>query len=219
MYCFRRRGTLLVPAAFVLASLLASCNSVVYDRQPAPTDIKAAQAVTTAAAPGQIEDRVTLIEVERIAQSVDKSYEDGWICGREPRIFKSPYGKLSALLKAKFAMAYHDFLEKVHQDLANDRATYLPYSKRTAFARQYWENSEVAESFKNEKEKYQIAWIHESLLDGSELWWRAAEKRFGARINSASTLSHDTEQNMVFKYMEDQNTESTFSAQLKPKQQ
>lgn len=157
MYCFRRRGTQLVPAAFAAAFLLASCSSVVSDRQLKKgevTAISAAQAVPNPAQSGHVEDRVTLIEVERIAQSVDKSYEDGWICGREPRIFKSPYGKLSALLKAKFAMAYHDFLEKAHQDLANDRSTYLPYSKRTAFARQYWENSQVAESFKNEKEKY-----------------------------------------------------------------
>lgn len=166
---------------------------------------------------GDVDDRVTLSEIAAVAQKVDRGYEDGWICGREPRVFKSPYGKLDAEHKAAFALAYHNFMEGFPQDLANDRSTYVPYSKRSAFSRSYWESSDLAEKFKKEPEKYQVAWIHESLLDGSELWWRAAEIRFGGRINSASTLSHDTEQNMVFKYMEDQNTESTFALQLKPK--
>lgn len=231
MYCLRRALFLSIPATVSAVLALSSCGgpqarpvmTASYEGINLRTGERTAKVVYDTSISDRpfvvgTEDRVTQIEVERVAERVDKGFEDGWICGREPRIFKSPYGKLSAERKAKFAMAYHDFLEIFHQDLANDRSTYLPYSKRTAFARKYWENSDVAASFKKEQEKYQVAWIHESLLDGSELWWRAAELRFGPRITSAATLSHDTEQNMVFKYMEDQNTESTFSAQIKPKE-
>lgn len=160
---------------------------------------------------------VTLEDVAAIAKKVDLGFEDGWIAGRESRFFKSPYRTLSAHDKAKFALAYHDFLEPFHQDLGNNLATYVPYKTRASFARQYWLASSFGDKFKNEKEKYQVAWIHESLLDGSELWWRAAEKRFGSKIDSVLALVHDTEQNMVSKYMEDEKTEGTFSGQMSDK--
>lgn len=162
-------------------------------------------------------DRVTIEDVAAIAKKVDSGFEDGWIAGREARVFKSPYRTLSAQDKAQFALAYHDFLEPFHQDLGNNLATYVPYKTRAAFARKYWLASSSGEKFKNEKEKYQIAWMHESLLDGSELWWRAAEKRFGNKIDSVLALVHDTEQNMVSKYMEDEKTEGTFSSQMSDK--
>jgi hypothetical protein len=162
-------------------------------------------------------ERVTIDDVAAIAKKVDLGFEDGWIAGREARFFRSPYRTLSAHDKAQFALAYHDFLEPFHQDLGNNLATYVPYKTRAAFARQYWLSSSSGEKFKNEKEKYQVAWIHESLLDGSELWWRAAEKRFGSKIDSVLALVHDTEQNMVAKYMEDEKTEGTFSGQMSDK--
>ncbi len=166
---------------------------------------------------GNSTERVTVEDVAEIAKKVDLGFEDGWIAGREARVFKSYYRVLSATEKAKFALAYHDFLEPFHQDLGNNLATYVPYKKRAAFARQYWLNSSSGEKFKSEKEKYQIAWMHESLLDGGELWWRAAEKRFGNKIDSVLALVHDTEQNMVSKYMEDEKTEGTFSSQMSDK--
>ncbi len=176
--------------------------------QPAPGTVNSA--------PSPL-DRVTVADVEAIAKNVDMGFEDGWIAGRDARVFKSPYKKLSARDKASFAVAYHDWLEPFHQDLGNTLSTYVPYKKRSAFAREYWQNSSSSSLFKSAIEKYQVAWIHESLLDGSELWWRAAEKRFGNRINSVLTLVHDTEQNMVSKYMEDEKSESTFSAQMSDK--
>lgn len=160
---------------------------------------------------------VTVEDCEAIAKKADMVLEDGWIAGRDSRTFKSPYRTLSARAKGEFAVAYHDFLEPFHQDIANDRSTYVPYRTRATFAKKYWAESRFGEQFKNAAEKYQIAWAHESLLDGSELWWRAAEKRFGKRINSVLALVHDTEQNMVSKYMEDDRTESTFSAQMSDK--
>ncbi len=162
-------------------------------------------------------ERVTVDDVAAIAKKVDVGFEDGWIAGREARVFKSPYRTLSAHDKAEFALAYHDFLEPFHQDLGNNLATYVPYKTRVAFARKYWQSSSSAETFKKAQEKYQVAWIHESLLDGSELWWRAAEIRFGNKIDSVLALVHDTEQNMVSKYMEDEKTEGTFSGQMTDK--
>ncbi len=161
--------------------------------------------------------KVTVEDCAAIAKKADLVFEDGWIAGRDPRIFKSPYRTISARAKGEFAVAYHDFLEPFHQDLANDRSTYVPYRVRATWAKKYWANSEFGEQFKKEAEKYQIAWAHESLLDGSELWWKAAEQRFGKRIDSVLALVHDTEQNMVSKYMEDEKTESTFSAQMSDK--
>ncbi len=175
-----------------------------------------ASSSTVNSAPSPL-DRVTVADVEAIAKVVDLGFEDGWIAGRDARVFKSPYRNLSARDKAEFAVAYHDWLEPLHQDLANDLSTYVPHKKRAAFAREYWEHSSASALFKSAIEKYQVAWIHESLLDGSELWWRAAEKRFGKRIDSVLALVHDTEQNMVSKYMEDEKTESTFSAQMSDK--
>ena len=162
-------------------------------------------------------ERVTLDDVAAIAKKVDLGFEDGWIAGREARVFKSPYRTLSAHDKAEFALAYHDFLEPFHQDLGNNLATYVPYKTRVAFARKYWLASSSGDTFKKAQEKYQVAWIHESLLDGSELWWRAAEVRFGNKIDSVLALVHDTEQNMVAKYMEDEKTEGTFSWQMTDK--
>jgi hypothetical protein len=159
-------------------------------------------------------NRVTVEEVETIAAEVDKGYADGWIDGRDPRVFKSPYKDLTALQKAQFAMAYHDMVEKSDQNLGQSYKSYIPYKKRVQFARQYWENSDLSPLFKKAIEKMQVAWIHESLLDGSELWWRAAEKRFGNAIDSPTQMAHDVEQNMVSKYMEDEGTESTFSQQM-----
>jgi len=163
-------------------------------------------------------NRVTLPEVEAIAAQADKEgFVDGWIDGRDARVFKSYYKNLTPLQKAQFAMAYHDLVEKSDQNLAQSYKTYIPYKKRVQFARQYWLSSELGPKFKSEIEKMQVAWVHESLLDGSELWWRAAEKRFGNAINSPTQMAHDVEQNMVSKYMEDEGTESTFSQQMSEK--
>ena len=167
--------------------------------------------------PAAAGDRVTVEEVAAIAKVADRDLVDGWINGRDPRVFKSYYKTLTPMQKAQFAMAYHDMIEKSDQNLAQSYKTYIPYKKRVAFARNYWENSEFGAKFKSEIEKMQVAWIHESLLDGSELWWRAAEKRFGNAISSPAQMAHDVEQNMVSKYMEDEGTESTFSQQMTDK--
>lgn len=148
-----------------------------------------------------LQERVTLDEIAQIAAKCDSEYTDGWICGREPRVFKSPYGKLSPMAKAEFAEAYRRFIESTDQDLINRPSSYISYTRRAAFARKYWsESSAYGQSFKKESKKMQVAWVHESLWDGGELWWRAAEKRFGPKINSLGIMAHDQEQDMVFKF-------------------
>jgi len=163
-------------------------------------------------------EQVTHAEVEAVARDADKILVDGWICGRDPRTFKSPYRVIPASSKADFALAYRDFVASKEQNLAASRSTYIPYKVRAAFARQYWENNKQhSAEFKKETEKYQVAWIHESLLDGSELMFRALEQKFGAALNSSLIMAHDVEQNMVSKYMEDERTESSFAMQMKAK--
>lgn len=156
-------------------------------------------------------------DIEAIAAMADKNVMDGWIAGRDPRILKSPYRGLPASAKAEFAMAYAGWLDKSAQNLALSKASYVPYRKRARFAREYWEGSPYKEQFEKETEKYQIVWIHDSLLDGSELYFRALESKYASSLDSTITMAHDLEQNMVTKYMEDESTESTFSQQFKPK--
>lgn len=161
--------------------------------------------------------KLTPEDVEPVAAEADRQLVDGWICGRDPRTFKSPYRTVSPRQKALFALAYRDFIAGRGQNLALSLSTYIPYQDRSHFARQYWEQSDLKEKFAGETEKYQICWIHESLLDGSELVFRAAERRFGQSLDSALIMAHDVEQNMVSKYMADERTESSFAMQFKPK--
>jgi hypothetical protein len=184
------------------------------NKEPLPSDSPRLRASFQKLKNADPNNRVTVAEVEAIAKEADKGFADGWIDGRDARVFKSYYRALTPLQKAQFAMAYHDLVEKSDQNLGQSYKTYIPYKTRAAFARHYWETSELGPKFTSEIEKMQIAWIHESLLDGSELWWRAAENRFGNAIDSATQMAHDVEQNMVSKYMEDEATESTFSQQM-----
>lgn len=156
-------------------------------------------------------------DVEPVAAEADRQLVDGWICGRDARTFKSPYRTVSPREKALFALAYRDFIAGRGQNLGLSLSTYIPYQDRSRFARQYWEKSALKEEFAKETEKYQVCWIHESLLDGSELVFRAAERKFGQSLDSALIMAHDVEQNMVSKYMADERTESSFAMQFKPK--
>lgn len=197
----------LLATTFLLCFLLAGC--VVKDEGMSPST----QSLRDSAAKFYAD--VQLDEVEAIAKEADAVIADGWICGRDPRFFKSPYRVITPLQKAQFALAYRDFVLGQNQNLSRSLTTYIPYKKRSEFARKYWENSDLSEKFKAETEKYQVCWIHESLLDASELVFRAVEKKFGPALDSTQIMAHDVEQNMVSKYMEDERTESSFAWQLK----
>lgn len=163
----------------------------------------------------KVNDSCELLRVEEvmaIAAACDAEYTDGWICSREPRILKSPYAKISPQDKADFAMAYRQFIESDGQDMLNKPLSYIPYKKRANFARNYWQHSaKFGARFCAEKKKMQVCWVHESLLDGGELWWRAAEKHFGDKINSLGAMAHDNEQEMVFHYMDSPGKPSSFA--------
>lgn len=197
----------LLATTFLLCFLLAGC--VVKDEGMSPST----QSLRDSTAKFYAD--VQLDEVEAIAKEADAVIADGWICGRDPRFFKSPYRVITPLQKAQFALAYRDFVLGQNQNLSRSLTTYIPYKKRSEFARKYWENSDLSEKFKAETEKYQVCWIHESLLDASELVFRAVEKKFGPALDSTQIMAHDVEQNMVSKYMEDERTESSFAWQLK----
>lgn len=201
----KRRSLLATP--FLLCFILAGC--VVKDEAMSPN----AERLHDSAA--KFYQDIQLDEVESIAKEADAVIADGWICGRDPRFFKSPYRVITPVQKAQFALAYRDFVLGQNQNLSSSLTTYIPYKKRSEFARQYWENSDLSSKFNAETEKYQVCWIHESLLDASELVFRAVEKKFGPALDSAQIMAHDVEQNMVSKYMEDERTESSFAWQLK----
>ncbi|MBY0359402.1 MAG: hypothetical protein K2W82_15475 [Candidatus Obscuribacterales bacterium] len=181
---FKRLGVL---PAFLLAALLGAC-----------TVKPQASSVNSNVAPEEL--------VARLAMEMDQGCADGWIAGREPRVFKSGYRRIPSVEKAKFALAYAKFLVEQKQDLSVDMNSYVPYAKRALFAYHYWSSEK---SFRDSSPHLQNYWVHESLLDASELYWRALEGEGPA--DSARVIGHDTEQNMVYKFMESENKQSSRS--------
>src|SRR5262249_50926651 len=132
----------------------------------------------------------------------------------EPRVFKSAHGQAAPEIKADFALAYAQMLRQSGEDMLKDWQSYVPYSKRSLFARRWW--TEHSPEFGKQTPKYKVQWIHEALLDAGELWWRAGEKLAQGNLSSPQELAHDAEQRLVFKWAEDEHNESTFSQQPRP---
>lgn len=144
----------------------------------------------------------TFAEVKSEAQKHDRVMEDGWYFGELPRIFKSPYGQVSLDDKVKFAVAQAEFLKAEKQNMAKDMASYVPYSKRAEFAQKWWQQSDKGKQFSEQPEKFHILWIQESLMDGSELWWRAFEDKNRATMSSERAFAHDEEQRRVSQFLD-----------------
>lgn len=138
--------------------------------------------------------------MEKMARDADNTVIDGWFFGQEARLLKSFYRKVDAADKARFATDYHKFIVSKNQDMVGNFESYVPYSERVAFARQWW--SKENPRFLKQETKYQVLWMHESVEDAGELWWRAAEKLRTSPVNSMEVLAHDEEQKMVSKFME-----------------
>ncbi len=152
-------------------------------------------------------------KIESIAERADHGLEEAWICGRNARVLKTGYVKVSPKGKADFAIAYEKMLESTKENLAQDVNSYVPYSRRAEFAHQFWTKSDSAKAFEQESKKKKIQWIYESLLDASELFWRAYEQVHPEQVNSAAVMAHYKEQDMVFNYMEDEKTPGSFSGE------
>ncbi|HEY9717457.1 MAG TPA: hypothetical protein V6C69_08310 [Trichormus sp.] len=149
---------------------------------------------------------------EIIKQASQLGIEDGYFFGEEPRNFKTPYSVAPPAVKADFALDYEAMLGQQGEDMISHWESYVPYSKRSQFAREWW--SKHSDEFNKQTEKYKILWIHEALLDGGELWFRAVEKLAGNNINSIAVLTHDEEQRFVFKYAESEQSEGSLSTQF-----
>lgn len=151
--------------------------------------------------------------VSRLAAEEDRKYADGWFFGQLPRVFKSGYGKLSCDLKAKFALDYQAMLVKRKQDLVSNFNSYVPYNQRLIFARDWWKSADQKGlcKFVQLTDKEKLIWLHESILDGSELVFRAREKMDPSKTNSYAILAHDKEQDMVAHYTHENGRVSTFS--------
>lgn len=150
-------------------------------------------------------------EITALAFRLDRKFEDGWICGRNSRVLKSSYRIVDPEIKADFALAYHKMIRESNQNLAASIGSYVPYDKRFEFALNWWRNSKAETLFQKEKTKKKVQWLHESMLDASELFWRVFEKKYRKEINNAFVLAHDKEQDMVYNYMEKEGNPSTFS--------
>jgi hypothetical protein len=89
----------------------------------------------------------------------------------------------------------------------------VPYSTREKFARAWWSDAKHASGFAEESHYKQIIWLHEAIMDGSELWWRALERQCPEGVPSPAALAHDSEQQMVSKYKENESSaEKSFSS-------
>jgi hypothetical protein len=151
------------------------------------------------------------VRAEIINQASHLGIEDGYYFGEEPRNFKTDYAIVKPQDKADFAMAYEQMLSQAGENMMSKWESYVPYSRRSDFARNWW--SQHAPDFDKQSQKMQILWIHESLLDGGELWWRSVEKLVGDKMTSPAVLTHDEEQRLVFKYAENERSEGSLSTQ------
>ncbi len=150
--------------------------------------------------------------VESIADRADQTVEDGWFYGHDPRNFKSFYRKVTAARKAEFAMAYHDFIAGFNQDLVKDFASYVPYSKRSDFAFEWWQKKEPR--FKTMEKKMQVLFAHESIQDAGELYFRACQQLGKTPADSMLALAHDEEQRMLAQFMEKEGSPGCISEQI-----
>ena len=152
-------------------------------------------------------------EIAAMAEQLDRTYEDGWICGRNTRVHKSGYRDVCPKIKAQFAVAYQEMLNKTDQNLAMEASSYVPYSKRFKFALDWWKGSDARQAFIKEPTKKKLVWLQESMLDGSELFWRVFEKLNPGKVNSVAVMAHDQEQDMVYNYTEREGHPGSFSQQ------
>lgn len=130
---------------------------------------------------------------------------DGWFRGEDSRSLKSDYSKSAPAVKARFACDYSHMLNDNGQDMVHDWSSYVPYSKRADFARKWWSDPRHSSEFVRKDHWSQVIWLHEALMDASELWWRALEKTFPDGVQSTSALAHDAEQDMVAKFKDNEN--------------
>jgi hypothetical protein len=151
------------------------------------------------------------VRAEIIQQAAHLGLEDGYYFGEEPRNFKTAYVVVKPEVKADFALAYENMLGKQGENMLANWKSYVPYSKRSDFARKWWSTHNP--DFNKQTKKMQILWIHEALLDGGELWWRSVEKLAAKKITSPAVLTHDEEQRLVFNYAESQNELGSLSTQ------
>lgn len=189
---------LLISIASVLA--LNACGG------PAPTTPQAGGvSVSTVAEPTF--DEVTRITREHEHQA---AVEDGWFFGELPRTFKSGYALTPPETKARFAMDLQAMLLRRGQNMVERWDSYVAYADRAQFAAAWWSNVPGG-VFRNESQKMQVVWLHEALMDASELRWRALEEKNAERVNSRYVVAHDAEQKSVYDYCNEQSRARSFS--------
>ncbi|HEY9677111.1 MAG TPA: hypothetical protein V6C76_03845 [Drouetiella sp.] len=147
------------------------------------------------------------------AHVVDQTVVDGWFFGQEPRLFKSGYRKTTPEQKADFAMDYAKMIHETGERMDVVWESYVPYSKRREFAIAWWSDPKHDVEYLKQDPKYKVLWIHEALLDGSELYWRSYEQLGGEKVPSSAVLAHDAEQSLVNKYAESEHNPGSFSTQ------
>lgn len=147
------------------------------------------------------------------AHQVDQTVIDGWFFGQEPRLFKSGYRKTTPEQKADFAMDYAKMVADSGQQMDVKWDSYIPYSKRRDFATAWWSDPAHDTEYVKQDPKYKVLWIHEALLDGSELWWRSYERLGSPQVPPQAVLAHDAEQSLVSKYSESDHNPGSFSTQ------
>jgi hypothetical protein len=165
-------------------------------------------------APAQSVVPPTYDEILVLTREHERAVDDGWFFGELPRIFKSEYGRVTPEIRARFAVDYAHLLETQGEDMVKRWDSYVPYDKRADFAAKWWSDPANSGVFAKQTHKMQVVWIHEALMDGSELWWRTFEKKNSGNTDSAQALAHDEEQKMVSDYANKAGEHRTLSTVL-----
>jgi hypothetical protein len=152
------------------------------------------------------------------AKELQGKLVDGWLDGQLPRTFKTDYARTAPEEKAEFAVDYVTFLKRSGQDMEHNWQSYVPYSNREMFARNWFSDPKNDTNFLKQTPWHQISWLHEALLDGNELYFRAFEKKEASTVTSTAAMAHDAEQEMVDGFKENERSPArSFSEMPVPK--
>lgn len=124
--------------------------------------------------------------IEEIASEQDKSPSKDWF-PTGPRKFKSGYGKVANNVKAAFSIDLQNWAFEMGERLDSINETYIPYKKREEYAMWWWLRHDA--NYKKAAPWDKDQWKYESIIDGTELVWKAGNKATSG-YSASMTVGH-----------------------------
>lgn len=117
--------------------------------------------------------------LQQVADEQDKSPSKDWFktgqSSNGPRIFKTGYGRMANSIKAAFAYDLDEFTRNRGEALLKDINSYIPYSKREAFASSWW--TRHSKAYCDQAPWDKESWKQEALQDATKLrYWAGKYK-------------------------------------------